>query len=478
MTTMNRGSDHVDDERLGQLVHDFVAGIEVSQPAGPEWRQRLVNASAPTARRPLYAVIGALTIVASLLVAISLRGLPTDRSGTVPQLTSASTPPNSVAISPSPAATEVVIAPSTPDLSQLGWFSMKAYFGCAKSAGATTTEAIDPCADPGYPRDAGWKLTVGLFNGQRRTLEKSFQGVRDPAVFWRAMPFGAMVGNDTVLFGYFNGRQSELSLHTVSPPSDELLFQSDRPISAAVMHLASGRFYAALVEPDGRRDAGIWVGRQGDSDTKLLVAPRSDVAADQQINGWERSLYLTPDGSRLAIVDCQNRVCDVRIHDAQSGALLVERPDLRQDVVFGITDTALYGIFSCPTRPCGISALSLTSGELAPLPVTGCATGTGVVGSVELNRPALFLTIQSPDCGGRTVVLVFDQAVPAVPTAELAGEQGAELVPITSGLGYTSPPGWALVGIGGEMVPVEPDGPGPWLLPIDGNQAINLGLGK
>lgn len=477
MTTKNRGSDDVDDDRIGQLVHDFVAGIEVGQPAGPEWRQRLVNSSAPTARRPLYAVIGALTIVAALLVAVSLRGLPTDRSGTVPQSTSASTPPNSVGTSHSQAPTEEVIAPSTPDLSQLGWFSMRAYFGCAKSEEETTTEAIDPCADPGYPRDAGWKLTVGLFNGQRRTLEKSFQDVRDPAVFWRAMPFGALVGNDTVLFGYFDGRQSELSLHTVSPPSDELLFQSDRPISAAVMHLASGRFYAALVESDSRRDAGIWVGRQGDSDTELLVAPRSDVAADQQINGWERSLYLTPDGSRLAIVDCQDRRCDVRVHDAQTGALQVAQNELRQDAIFGITNTALYGVFSCPAQPCGVSGLSLASGEVALLPIQGCPTGYGVVGSVVPQSQSLLVAVQLPSCGGRNAVVAWDSAGTAR-TVELAGEKDAEFVAATTGVGYALPSGWVLLGLGGEILPVQSDARGPWLVGTEGEEVIDLRLGK
>lgn len=474
MKPSNHKTNLPDDDRLGQLVHDYVAGIHIKEPTGDEWQQKLATSPMTLARRPAVAAFGAAAVVVTVVLTISLLRLQIDGNGGT---SNPSIDPigSSLSGGPSPEASEDG-GSAAADLSQYGWFSLQAFLGCPRPAAESATEAIDPCADPAYPRDSGWGLRVGLLNAQYRELKETFPGIRDPMVFRRAMPFGTMAGRDSVLFGYFDGSESSLSLLTASSESREILWQSDLPVSSAVMHLASGRFFAAVVDSGTRRDAGIWVGQRGGGEPSRLIPPRTDLAADQEVNGWERSMYLSPNGTRLAVVDCQDRRCGVMVHDTGTGALVTERKDLRQDAIFGISDASLFGLFSCSADPCEVSALSLETGELARIPTEGCPTGYGVVTS-DGRQQVLLVAVQLPDCGGRSAVVAWDPASGPKPV-EFRGVPEAEFVAATSSGSYAVPSGWVLMGIGGEIAPVQGDRQGPWLVAIDGAGSIDLRFGQ
>ena len=219
---------------------------------------------------------------------------------------------------------------------------------------------------------------------------------------------------------------------------------------AAFDHRRQRLFYG-LLEPENRRDLGIWALDLGSGETPKRLAAAREPLEDVPGYSWNRSLYLTPDGTRLVVRECQSFACAVRVYSASDGRLETEVVGLRDDAVFGITSHELVGVLTCDPA-CAISALDLSTGSARTISADPCMlSGSGLIGRVAGGSDLLLVESTGDSaCPTRPSVLaqpIGDAVSDLAWRGASASEGGQELGLAVRGSrqGYSLPDGWFLL---------------------------------
>ena len=448
--------------------------------AGGAWRKgqapppaidRAIYVRARRRVRPLWLMPAAGIAVALTLVV----GVVATRQ---PDLPSSGVTPAGADASPSPLPGGQPSPPisagspsSGPDLGTLGWFLMTSSAGCPKSYGPES-----PCSNPAYPRTAQLLLTAGLMNGQDvRTVRRELPGILDPSNLNRAYPVAWMSGSTAVMYSLFDGNVTELHRLDIGSGIDETVITIHDPIYKAVVQQSTGMAYLSLVDAKTKHDAGIYVLEPGGTAPTRIVAPRTNLAFDIAANPWERDLFLTPDGARLAVLDCQDRRCDLTTYLTSTGSEDGATKGLSQGIVYGITNSELVGDFVCSGGTCSTVALPLGSGASRTIPV-GCGVGLGAVIETEAGGEVAVFVTRGPDCSATPGLRVWTAATGKLRaiTQDLGSGPGV-LGPAAraANQNYAAPAGWLLLGPGGQLLPGSSD-PDPVLLNVSDDRTITL----
>lgn len=418
-----------------------------------------------------------VTAMVILVLLVSLRSPfrpPSDGpAANIPSPISTPGPASAPASVPGPSLTASASASSnpdqaSPDLSKFGWFSLATYPGCPAQPLLES-----PCSNPRYPRSAGFQLTAGLLNGQSREVEQSFPKIIDPSQTDRAFAVAAMVGPNQLVYAFYDGTASELHRYDISSGQDERLASLEQPIYQIAADRVSGRVYLSLVEPKTRHDDGIWVLDQ--AGLRRLIPPRDDLAFDLTMNPWERSLYVSSDGTWLAVVDCARRVCELTSYLAANGQMQRQLGQLSQGLIYGVTTDEIVGDFACASNVCMTKAIRLDNGADRTIEIE-CGllgtTGTDVSGAPI----AIFMMRDGAGCDGAARIVEWDPATGSITRLGKAPETGIESAgpPLRSnGLGYVLPDGWVLLGPGGQLRPGASEPP-PTLLRLSDSTSVPL----
>ena len=187
-----------------------------------------------------------------------------------------------------------------------------------------------------------------------------------------------------------------------------------------------------------------------------VVAPTGHAYTGPQ--EWARGLFISADGSRLLVRDCEDGSCALRAYRTSDGSQTASATLAGSSDVFGLTDSEAVGLLGCRGGACAVGALDLDTGLVRTLTDDRCAlSGYGVLGAEADGTPVL-LVPAFPGCGPDGTVLSVDVAggdskalwSPPAPdpttgaVLTLAGESGPAQ-------GYEAPPGWMLVAPSSEL---------------------------
>ena len=478
-----------DDGRLSEMVSDYVRAIEVPRAVGETgWRRRVRGTvrwaggePAATRRSASAAVIVAVAALAVVLGATGLalrQGLPATSSAvpSLPTSVATSVAPGSPSAQPSATASE-------PHLGDSAWFAMSSDGGCPDVV--VPSEPLWACSGSTKGRDGYMELLVGTLDG--RVTARASRTLSASAHLWTGLgslpgaagPFGARV-----LYHLFDGSRSELHVVDASDGRDDLLVTTPNVVYNAVLDPASGTVFYGQLDAVSRHDLGVWRLRAGGA-PELFLPAASGIAytGSQQ---WHRSLALTPDGSRLVVVDCQAAECAAAVYSTVDGRAVASADGLRDDTVFGVTNADLLGIFRCDGGPCSIDAVDLGSGALRTVASDPCLlSGTGVLGKRDDGSDVLLVTAASgAGCSapGSVVAVSLDDGsasrvwTPGPPDAVTDANlmlafaaQGSQ--------GYATPAGWFIVAPGGALYRTNQTGSlRPALVNLSDGTQLALGM--
>ncbi|HEX5014923.1 MAG TPA: hypothetical protein VFV72_12285 [Candidatus Limnocylindrales bacterium] len=272
-----------------------------------------------------------------------------------------------------------------------------------------------------------------------------------PLDFLRAQPFATWLDDTTLLLTAFDGHKATIRAIDVSSDAETTWYEGPNPIASLVADPRSRAVYVSFVDAATRSDLGIWVlGGQGEN-PRELVPGRADLVDDPEFS-WSRRLWLTPDRSRVVVLDCGS-TCEAWVIDTAAGGPRSLQIGLPKSAVIGIDDHNLYGEFLCPQSTCAISALNLATGALTSLNVSRCGSGPASIVSSEPLTVLVTTSIPTNACAQRsTVALVEPNGGRSQTVWSVKGPVDRVPQPIepTSRFGFRLPSGFFLVGPAGE----------------------------
>jgi hypothetical protein len=446
-----------DDGRLGEMVSDYVRTIEVPRAVGDSgWHRRVrgtvrwfggeraasrwgASAAVVLAVAALAVVLGATGLAlrqASPATGSAVPSLPASVAGSVPPASSSSRPSST---------------PPPPQPGDLAWFAMSFDGGCPDVV--VPPEPLWGCSGSTQGRDGYLELLVGTLDG--RITSRVSRTLPASARLWTgrgSLPGAAGPFGGRVLYHLFDGSRSEIHVVDASDGRDDLVLTTSNVVYNSVLDPASGTIFYGMLDAGHRHDLGVWRLRAGGMPEPFLPAARElRYSGSQQ---WHRSLALTPDGSRLVVVDCQTTECAAAVYSTGDGHELASADGLRDDALFGATNADLLGIFRCDGGPCSIDAVDLASGGLRTVASDPCLlSGTGILGKRADGSDVLLVTAASgPACPapGSVLEISLDDGsaarvwTPGLPDAAT----GANLTlayAAQDSQGYATPAGWFLV---------------------------------
>lgn len=346
-------------------------------------------------------------------------------------------PPRSSALSssslgPSPPASSdsTGVPPSTPpdlNLGAAGWFRL-----------ILNTPDEDSLA--------GFDLDVGTLDGRlTRTVNGRFGPLTPATAFQGALAIAIGPYGDVVFFAFWDGRTSELHAISVTSGADELLLRRDDIIHALAFDARTDSVILLTLDPQTRRDTSLdRIARSHPNEQESIALPGVGPLAGEQI--WTR-LWVTPDGSRLVVVDCPSN-CHASVLTLQ-GAAPVPRFGLGTGDVVDVTDGAIVTLFDCDP-PCPATRYDLASGDPEPV---GIFCKAGVITRVQ-GRPAL-ISDWPTRAGCRDAI--YNVGRTDIASGEREGivqspDRKRIIVTIDATQGAAIPDGWFLLGPGGELV--------------------------
>lgn len=376
-------------------------------------------------------------------------------------------------------STTATAAP-TPDLSGQAWYTVSAFGGCPANAPA---EPLSACSDGGPSRPGYLELLAGTLDG--RTSVHVDRSLRASAGLWvgrGSLPSASGPFGTKILYWLFDGTQSELHVADAVSSRDDTALTTRAVIYGAVLDPASGAVYYNPLDASSRHDLGIWRLDAGATVPTLLVPPASHAYTGSQ--QWDRQLLLTPDGTRLAVRDCEDLSCAVAVYGTADGVLVTRAIGLADDTVYGATDAELVVGLGCGSG-CAIGEVDLASGTVRAITTDPCtASGSGQLGASQDGSPLLLVSAASTaGCAGPTTVLSVDLTTGTVATVWAGAPSGASgdgLGLATRGdgyQGYSAPAGWTLLAPTGSLARTNHTGSlVPQLVSLSGGTEVPVGV--
>jgi hypothetical protein len=317
----------------------------------------------------------------------------------------------------------------------------------------------------------GFVLTLGHLDKARPLVEviRPFELLEPPADYLAAEPFARVAGRDHLVYGYFDGRQSQVHRVTASDGRDEIVYRTDAPIHSAALDPASDVIFFVALESDSRREDGIWrVERASDEPPSRIVPPSG---GDPRREGWLEDLWLTPSRNALVARDCNGTSCRIRVFDPTTGSLISQSRRAEAGDVFGVTDTELLYDSFC-RRPCPIAAYGLGTGrvrEVGQMCQTAAMVETAAGPALIYQASGLICTaegdpyrLEAQLLAGGPAIRVYESKV-----------SNPGLVPLGTDIGGTLPPGWFMIGADNTFLGRQPAGY-PALVEIASGRQIAL----
>ncbi|HEX5015342.1 MAG TPA: hypothetical protein VFV72_14425 [Candidatus Limnocylindrales bacterium] len=264
------------------------------------------------------------------------------------------------------------------------------------------------------------------------------------AMLERALPFVSLPLDRRLAYGYFDGRRSVLALVDLVTGDAKLVSSNDGIYHSAALG-RDGSAYFLLVDTVTREEIGLFRLRRDEQQPQLLAKRKPEPSPTDG-----STVYVTPRGDRVAILDCAAAQCWLRLYDANDGS---PQGELRtpHSTVLGVTDDFVVMPAGC-FEGCPAAAFSIPS--LAE------ETFGAVCGRARFtfeSRIGAITTGRGPDCGGANASDLTSHFVDGgrldVPDPSL---NGAELVEQTSNDTSELPNGWILVAPNGQL-----EAPGP-----------------
>ncbi len=298
----------------------------------------------------------------------------------------------------------------------------------------------------------GFRVSVGLLDGTvTRDVTVGLAGLNPASELNGAPPWASGPYDGQILYGYFDGTTSTVRVVSAAESDDELVLETDDVVHHAVLEPRTGAFYYLALDPDTRREVGIFRGTLQGGGTQQLVPPRASREATQIAS----RLFLTPDGSRLITYDCRDDVCRLRAYVAVSGELLFDVAAPASDP-FGITDSEvlLSGAATapgtgCPAVPCPAIAFDIESGRQRPVAEV-CTAATVVY---RADGPVLVSEADAaPICGQAPYRVVATELGNGRMVADFAFENAARNLVVNSrDQAIALPEGWFALGPAGQF---------------------------
>lgn len=327
------------------------------------------------------------------------------------------------------------------------------------TAAPTSSPAADQLAAAGWFRFvtrfpdqdsvSGFDLEVGTLDGRlARTVSTRYGPLAPSGIYRGALPVAAGPFGDVVLYAFWDGTTSQLHSISVTTGEDIVLAERADIIHAAARDIRTGTIFFLTLDPATRRDQGIVRLDRGDSGPgETFIQPDSSNAPDGDEQVWKR-LWVTPDGTRLVLVDCPTD-CIVSVIDVDGDATIGRVAIPAGEDIVGVTDEALLTVFGCDP-PCPATAYDLRTGEARRVG-TFCEAGTivSVDGEASLvsDWPVGGGCRGGPYRIGRTEIRTgADAPIQLLPSRERT------LVPLNDLQGAAPPEGWFLLGPGGRLV--------------------------
>jgi len=203
---------------------------------------------------------------------------------------------------------------------------------------------------------------------------------------------------------------------------------ADRIARRAVADPAGDGVLAHLLEPESRRDLGVWRIEVDGQIAERLVEPLPDaiLAAAGIDRVWTTDLRLDAAGGRLAVQSCQPVACVTRIVDLGSGDLAVLAGE-GQGPIVGFAGDRLVTWAACEGLPCPVVAWSLPDGSATTL--------SGEAGGAALTADGRQLVVVQSDAGNDRPLAAIDVLSGAI---RPIGARGAEALPLSGGAGMVA----------------------------------------
>jgi len=458
-----------DDDWLARYVRREISRYPVPASVMSPRRARSTSRESFSSKHlePGLLVIASAAVI--FVVAISSQVKPPAPTTQLSQTTS----PNLGAYSSSlPSISQSSGSPTAVDLSTSMMFDIQTIGPCPERRDL----GLSDCAEEDAPRVATVVLTAQTFDGaHERSVSIELLGFTEPKDLDRARPVAFPGELQEVIYSANDQDGGALRSVLLATGSHEERFRSEMLIQDAAYDPMMGNVVAAFVSRGERRDAGIWRIDLLTTKTRRIVPPRTDLDFARRVNGWIRRVFVTPDSRKVVSMDCMDASCEARVYDAETGEVVSASAGLRDDVIFGVTDDALVGVFDCSADPCRLGTVSLKDGSLSilrpPCPyVSGALTtlkGRGMLGLSVLD---------SSECDPGAVVAVDVETGSSYQVWRPTTRDARHLQAIQGGrgLGYAAPPGWIALGPGGGFSPAGGEAAKPLLLALDDGTVVPI----
>ena len=234
----------------------------------------------------------------------------------------------------------------------------------------------------------------------------------------------------------------------------------DRIARRAVADPGGNGLLVHLLEPDTRRDLGVWrIALDGRIEGRVLEpVPDATLAAAGMDRVWATDLRLDPAGRRLAVQSCHPDACLTRIVDlARGDAIVLARGS--QGPIVGFSGRQLVTWAACHGLPCPVVGWDL-AGRSDRILSAG-ATGAALSGDGQQ------LVVERPGATGAREFAAIDLRSGSI---RGLGAGGVDVLPLSGGAGMD-----AGLEVLGNSVAIGRAGRVPTLLDL-GNAAASFAL--
>jgi hypothetical protein len=298
------------------------------------------------------------------------------------------------------------------------------------------------------------RVRVGRLDGTPISdIERGIPPMVPPPDFVGADPFASRAGESRMIYGFFDGRRSEVHQVDVTTGVDSVLDASDEfIIHSAVMSSDGQSLYEVRLEADGRKEAGVWLVRPGqERPAEPIIAENG---ADPHDSGWFEQLTLSPDDSTLVVRECGRR-CQFVFVDTATGRVRNIVGGLPTGVdMYGVTNQEVVYDANCD-RPCPAVATNFETGGSRPVGMI-CRTA----GIVPSGVGPFLIHDGNNECLGTTLRLSATAIAGDLPDRLLyeAPQTGIGFVPLANEFGAWLPDGWFMVGANDTALGAQPNG--------------------
>lgn len=244
---------------------------------------------------------------------------------------------------------------------------------------------------------SGLRVRGGTLDG-RTTLDTHhrFPPLGGGGALVLATPFHSEIRGARVVYGFFDGQDSQLTLVSLETGATSLVETSGDVIHSAALS-DGGTVYYLQLDAKTRKEKGIFRRAAGQLPV-MVVQPRG--VSPAPVDG--STLYVTPGGEFLLVHDCAFESCVLRIYVADTGEYVREYKTFARGLLGVFRDYAVAGA-ECVEAPCRAVRLASRQDE---------ATTFGTVcdrsRAIDLGSVIAVVTNKKPDCLGDARNMVID----------------------------------------------------------------------